>query len=381
MTKPAYKIPTMKQVAKAKGTNGLTMVSTFSGGGGSCLGFEMAGFTVAWANEFIEEARATYSLNHPGVQLDPRDIREVTGAQIMTAVGLQRGELDLLEGSPPCAAFSTAGVGNKGWGKVRKYSDGEQRVDDLFFEYARLVDELRPKVFVAENVYGLVRGKGLGYFKHILAALKEPGYRVEAKLLDGSWLGVPQARKRLIFVGVREDLPGDPPFPKPLSYSYSVEEVLPHVKYFAVGAATTDKNWTPAENWKRATSPSQTIMASDGGVGTITPHFSGGAGFIVTTLDIPEDPETGHKLYPGPAKKAGPATTLATEYVKTLCGKDKVVRAYTLEECRVLCSFPADFELTGTYQQRWERLGRSVPPLMAKAIAEPIRDYLLSLSD
>ena len=101
-----------------------------------------------------------------------------------------------------------------------------QRTDDLFFEYARLLKGLLPKCFVAENVSGLVKGVAKGYFLEILAALKGSGYRVEAGLLDAQWLGVPQTRQRLIFVGVREDLGLPPAFPRPLPYRYSVREAL-----------------------------------------------------------------------------------------------------------------------------------------------------------
>src|SRR5262249_48769124 len=146
--------------------------------------------------------------------------------------GKRAGEIDVLEGSPPCASFSTAGKRDKGWGRVRPYSDTRQRTDDLFFEFARLVAGLRPKVFVAENVSGLVKGVAKGYFLQVLPALKAAGggYRVTAKLLDAQWLGVPQARQRLFFVGVRADLGLEPAFPAPLPYRYSIRDALPWVR-------------------------------------------------------------------------------------------------------------------------------------------------------
>ena len=186
--------------------NGLNVVSTFSGCGGSCLGFRMAGYRVLWANEFIPAAAETYRANHPTTILDTGDIRKVQPEAILKAIGLKAGELDAMEGSPPCASFSTAGKREKHWGKAKKYSDTVQRVDDLFFEYVRLLRGLRPKVFVAENVSGLVKGVAKGYFLEILGALKACGYRVGCKVLDAQWLGVPQARQRTIFIGVREDL-------------------------------------------------------------------------------------------------------------------------------------------------------------------------------
>lgn len=182
--------------------NGFNAVSTFSGCGGSSLGYKMAGFKVLWANEFIPAAQEVYRLNHPSTILDTRDIRQVQPQDILDAIGMKPGELDLFDGSPPCASFSTAGKREAGWGKVKAYSDTKQRTDDLFFEYARLLRGIQPKVFVAENVSGLVKGTAKGYFKLILEELKGCGYNVKAKVLDAQWLGVPQMRQRLIFVEI-----------------------------------------------------------------------------------------------------------------------------------------------------------------------------------
>ena len=225
--KPPYQVPTMKEVDDIRGTNGYKVVSTFSGCGGSCLGLEMAGYEILFASEFVQEARDTYELNHPGVHIDGRDVREVSADNILETIGMKVGELDVLEGSPPCAAFSTAGRREEGWGKVKNYSETTQRSDDLFFEYARLLAGLQPKVFIAENVSGLVKGSAKGYFKMSLAALKKCGYQVEAKLLDASWLGVPQARQRLIFQGVRNDLNTKPQWPTPFEHRYSIRDACP----------------------------------------------------------------------------------------------------------------------------------------------------------
>lgn len=237
--KPPFRLPSMADIAAARGSTGLRVVSTFSGCGGSCLGLEMAGFDILYASEFVEAARDTYRLNHAEhVYLDPRDIRSVRPEEILERLGISRGELDLFEGSPPCASFSTAGNRDKDWGKVKAYSDVKQRTDDLFFEWARILDGLQPKAFVAENVSGLVKGKAFGYFKMILQKLESLGYVVGAKVLDAQWLGVPQQRQRLIFVGVRRDLAErlgirsgkDVPFPKPLRHYFSMRDALPHLR-------------------------------------------------------------------------------------------------------------------------------------------------------
>ena len=159
--KPPYRVPSMGEIA-AVPWNGYRVASTFSGCGGSCLGYRMSGYRVVWASEFIPASLQTYKANHPDSILDTRDIRQVRPEEILEAISLGAGELDLLDGSPPCAAFSTAGKRQASWGQVRSYPDTRQRTDDLFFEYARILRGLQPRVFVAENVSGLVKGVAKG---------------------------------------------------------------------------------------------------------------------------------------------------------------------------------------------------------------------------
>lgn len=193
--KPPYHIPSMAEIASVP-ANGLTMVSTFSGCGGTCLGFRMAGYRVLWANDSDPHAQETYRANHAGTLL-PRDIREITAADMLAATGLKPGELDVFEGSPPCTVFSTMGQRSRKWGGVAEHAGAENvKIEDLFFEWIRLLADLQPRAFVAENVSGLVKGVARGYFKDIIARMKAAGCRVEARLLDAQWLGVPQERQR-----------------------------------------------------------------------------------------------------------------------------------------------------------------------------------------
>jgi len=410
--KPPYRVPTMAEIA-AVPDNGLRVISTFSGCGGSCLGYRMAGYRVVWANEFIPAAAETYRANHPITPLDTRDIRKVQPAEILEATGLKVGEIDAVEGSPPCASFSTAGKREKHWGKSKRYSDTVQRVDDLFFEYVRLVDGLRPKVFVAENVSGLVKGVAKGYFLEILAKLKACGYRVGVKVLDAQWLGVPQARQRTIFIGVREDLKLDPAFPKPLPYRYSLREALPWIVRGKYGPA-----------WKAADAPSPTVSAgrsynpatSHQGLELVEARITGGTGAAFDEkgraydLDQPCPTVLGtkpnqfevdmsrfaisrewDKLKPGQAsdKYFNLVRPHPDQPCPTICashghpGIASVThptekRKLTIAELKRICAFPDDFILTGSYSQQWERLGRAVPPVMSFHIARTIRDEILT---
>ncbi len=324
--KPPYRVPSIVEIAAIL-WNGYSAISTFSGCGGSSLGYKIAGFKVLWANEFIPAAQDTYRANHSSTILDTRDIRIVQPEEILEQIGMSVGELDLFDGSPPCASFSTAGKREAGWGKVKQYSDTKQRTDDLFFEYVRLLQGVQPKVFVAENVSGLVKGTAKGYFKEILAAFNGCGYNVKAQLLDAQWLGVPQMRQRIIFIGVRNDLGLAPVFPTPLPYHYSVRDALP----FAVAFEAMGPGHTPF--FKPASDPSDTISQMG--------NFS---------------------------KKLSPFTLLQTDTER---------RKFSIAELKRICAFPDDFILTGTYAQQWERLGRAVPPVMMSHIASTIRDQIL----
>lgn len=328
-TKPPYRVPLMSEIV-ALPWNGFKVASTFSGAGGSCTGYRMAGFKVVWANEFVPSAQASYKANcAPDSILDCRDIKLVQPQEILDAIGLQAGELDIFDGSPPCQAFSTAGKREKGWGKEKSYEHGAKQCNEtLFDQYIRLLRGLKPKVFVAENVSGLVKGTAKGYFLEILAALKASGYRVTCRVLDAQWLGVPQQRQRTIFVGVREDLKGEPAHPSPLPYRYSVRDAVRD----AVRVNRRAGDYVKAES---QSSPS--ILSSD-------------------------------------ANRKDSAQMSAAGWIQTATEK----RKFTIAELRRICAFPDDFILCGSYAQQWERLGNSVPPIMMRAIASTIRDEILT---
>jgi DNA (cytosine-5)-methyltransferase 1 len=478
VTKPPYRVPLMDEV-RALPWNGLRVASTFAGGGGSSTGYRMAGFKVVYANEFVPAAADTYRANaHPDTIVDTTDIRQVTAAQILTATGLTVGELDVLDGSPPCASFSTAGKKSAKWGQVAAYSDTTQRTDDLFYEFARLLKDLQPRVFVAENVSGLVKGVAKGYFKAILTALRDCGYQVSAKLLDAAWLGVPQARQRLIFVGVRNDIPYPPTHPKPMPYQYTVRDALPWLSHQA--ASTPDGGGFSEGDWRPTDHPSPTVgthpysgngrcppsfvraelvsSAADGDWGAGRPrirsehnldapgptvmaagiagggphqtaivvHETGGqpqysAGDVTdrvaaTIMTTPSHFQVIHDTSgnrsagevtdrPSPTITVG-VNSLNSQHIQLHTGDpagldcvdpetgqdlhlpassilrhgSATARKLTLGELRALCSFPPDYTLTGSYGQRWERLGRSVPPLMMRAVAAAIRDEILAPS-
>lgn len=356
--KPPYEIPSVETIKRdLQGRRGLTLVSTFSGAGGSSLGFRMAGYDVLWASEFIEAARDTYLANFPDTPVDDRDIREVSWRDILEATGLARGELDCLEGSPPCASWSVSNIKDreKGWGKTRKYSETEQVVDDLFGEFTRLLQGLQPKTFVAENVPGLLMGGAENEFRAIYGALRAAGYVVGARVLNAWDFGAPQRRHRLIFIGVRKDLGAFPAYPRPLPYRYHLGDALPSLRG-AEGALR------PSEAEKREASIAEYAIGD--AWENIGPGDKSEKYYNLERTDpgapCPVVTQTGGRIS---------AASVTHPYEK---------RKFTTGELKRICGFPDDFRVTGDYQQRWERLGRAVPPPMARAIAEALRDEILT---
>ena len=180
---------------KQKSPNAPTVVSLFAGCGGSSLGYSMAGYRELLAVEWDDHAVETFKANFPDVPVFHGDIAKLSVQEALRITCLKPGELDVLDGSPPCQGFSTAGK--------RKMDDGRNQ---LFREYIRLLRGLQPKVLIMENVSGMVKGKMKLIFVEILKELKASGYHVSARLMNAMYYGVPQSRQRMIFVGVREDL-------------------------------------------------------------------------------------------------------------------------------------------------------------------------------
>jgi len=399
--KPPYHVPMMAEVRKLEKRNGLKVATTFAGCGGSCLGYRMAGFDVIWANEFWGKAADTYEANSK-VKVNRTDIKKLTAKKILKELGMKKGELDLFDGSPPCQTFSTAGK--------REMSDPRS---DLFFDYIRLVEGIKPKVFVAENVSGMVKGVAKGMFKIIMKELKAAGYTAEARLLDAQWLGVPQVRKRVIFVGVRKDLKKGPKFPDPLPYRYSVADALPWITrvvqdprgQFRVTDQNGSKPCDPitVRNVSHIkveakilgnSSYKETKKSAD----KIPAHMimSQGASKTSGYIEAPIPPEADisgtcldeewDRLKPGgqsdkyfslvrpdPKEPCPTVTKIGGQSAGVACVTHPTEkRKFTIPELRRIMSFPDDFEQSGSYANQWAVLGNAVPPLMMRAVAETI---------
>lgn len=182
-----------------------SVFSCFACGGGSTMGYKLAGFNVLGCNEIDFKMIEAYRVNHKPKYSFLEPIQTFKNRKDLPE---ELYKLDILDGSPPCSSFSMAGNREKDWGKEKKFREGQtkQTLDTLFFDFIDLAKELKPKVVVSENVKGLLMGSAKEYVKEIYNQFDEAGYYCQHWLLDASKMGVPQRRERVFFVCLRKDL-------------------------------------------------------------------------------------------------------------------------------------------------------------------------------
>lgn len=178
--------------------------SCFAGGGGSTMGYKLAGFDVLGCNEIDPKMARIYQENHHPKYLFNEPIQEFKNKDLPEELY----NLDILDGSPPCSSFSMFGNREKDWGRKKKFHEGQQEqvLDTLFFDFIELARKLKPKVIVAENVKGLMLGNARKYLGKIKQDLTDSGYYVKQFLLNAASMGVPQSRERLFLICLRNDL-------------------------------------------------------------------------------------------------------------------------------------------------------------------------------
>lgn len=182
--------------------------SCFACGGGSTMGYKLAGFDVIGANDIDKKMAKIYTKNHNPSCYYLCDIREFNKKIKNKEVDERLFDLDILDGSPPCSTFSIAGSREKSWGKEKQFREGQKKqvLDDLFFHFIETANLLKPKIVIAENVKGLILGNAKGYIIEIKKRLMDIGYNVQIFLLNSASMGVPQKRERVFVIAMRKDL-------------------------------------------------------------------------------------------------------------------------------------------------------------------------------
>ena len=342
MKKPdcAWNLSDLADVPK----NGIKVMSTFACGGGSTMGYKRAGCEVIAANDIDPEMAWHYKRNHAPKHYFLCPIRDLLTADLPPELSA----LDILDGSPPCSTFSMAGSREDGWGKEKHFREGQakQVLSDLFFDYLNLVERLKPRVAIAENVKGMLIGNAKGYTKLVMARFKELGYRPQLFLLNAADCGVPQRRERVFFCAVREDL--DVP---PL-------KLAPKHRWISAGEATSDVQ----------------VLTADEVIGTkLTPQYASYWPHCINGVKT----EDVRKRITG---KAGCFTACRLNVAKpspTLISQEQhffhwgECRKLTFREWKRLGSFPDD------YQAKTDKIGKymvgmSVPPKMTEVVARAV---------
>ena len=187
-----------------------TYISFFAGGGGSSAGYKLAGGDCKFVNEFQQVAVDTYLANWPDTPHICGDVKSITGKQIMEMTGLEKYELDIMDGSPPCPPFSMSGTKKEGWNKEKTaYGMKQQNIEDLTWEMIRIAKDLMPKVIICENVKGLTMDYAKDHLNRMVSDFEALGYATTYKVLNGIHFGVPQKRQRVFIISVRNDVLDD----------------------------------------------------------------------------------------------------------------------------------------------------------------------------
>lgn len=372
---------TLQDVYDAASQKKFNVISTFAGGGGSSTGYRLAGGDILAINEFVEEARNTYRDNYPTTPIVSDDIKELSGQDFLDLTGLKKGELDILDGSPPCSAFSVAGKlshssegkHSDGWGQTKTYSDGMivENIEDLFFEFLRVANDIQPKVIIAENVKGLTIGEAKEYYNRILNEFENIGYEVVSEVMDARYYGVSQTRARVIFIAVRNDVAEDVGlnfltmnhlFPDPSRKVIPLKDALVNLEYDEDEVKELTEKFERTAYWKQTgsqmpTYPDKVLTGMD--------YHPKGHHFNLkrVSLEVPAPTLT--------AMGNGNTTAGAFHWAEP--------RKLTLGELKRIMSLPDDFKLTGKWNQKAERIGRMVPPLMMKSVAESVYENVLKV--
>lgn len=353
----AWKIADLDKVPK----NGFHVMSTFACGGGSSMGYKRAGFEVIAANDIDPVMADHYKKN-----LNPRHyflcpIGDLTAKNPdgtwKTALPDELTNIDILDGSPPCSSFSPSGSREKAWGKNKQFREGqtEQVLSDLFFDYLDLVGRLRPKVSIAENVQGMLLGNAKGYVKLVVARYKELGYRPQLFLVNAADAGVPQARRRVFFLAVREDLAAAadlPPITLPFQHRHvSTSEACADVQDLTPEEVTETEPHDADKIWWSVTRPGEKYANALQRTGLESALWN---------------------WVRHPANR--PACTLVAAHQ---CMKHwSVCRSLSFREYKRLGSFPDDYQARDPNMGKY-LIGMSVPPKMSEAVAREVLNQWL----
>lgn len=325
-----------------KEKNGLTVFSCFGCGGGSTMGYKLAGCDVLGCVEIDPKMHDIYVTNHHpkySFCMDIRDFNKLPDDEIPEELF----NLDILDGSPPCTTFSMAGDREESWGKKKKFREGqkEQTLDDLSFVFIETVKKLRPKVVIMENVEGLLLGEAWSYVQRIYKDFANTGYSIWHWLLKGEEMGVPQTRHRTFFVGIRSDLDTNP---MTLDMSFNYDQITYGEIKDGIGVPLSP-----------TTASYKAIQQAVPGEKRVCDVYE----------RIGEKPRSfGHKI-------AWDDEILQTITANYACTRRDTLRSVSVEDVIHAQTFPEDYDFTmRTLNFVSYVCGMSVPPVMMKRVVQ-----------
>ena len=330
----------------------MKVVSLFAGCGGLDLGFEKAGFDVAWANEYDSSIHATYRLNHPKTQLCTLDIREIRANDIP--------DRDGIIGGPPCQSWS---LGGKSLGI-------EDDRGKLVYDYIRIVQDKKPKFFIMENVPGMVTPRHFDAFNEFLNLFRNAGYVVKYELMNAADFQIPQERLRVIIVGTRNDLDVEYLFPtkldsSPVTLLRAIGDIkIPPTPYYNE-KVIIESNAIPNHDYYTGSYDSK-FMARNRVRGWDELSFT----IQAQAKNEPLHPQAPKMVYVSPQERI---------FVK---GKEHLYRRLSIRECARIQTFPDSFKLVyDKVEDGYKMVGNAVPPRLAYYIALSIRQsFSISVS-
>jgi len=332
----------------------MKIVSFFAGAGGLDLGFRNAGFDVIWANEFDREIWETYEKNHPETYLDKRSIVEIEADDIP--------DCDGIIGGPPCQSWSEAG-------SLRGIND---KRGQLFFDFIRILAKKQPKFFLAENVSGMLLPKHKEALENIKSMFKECGYTLSFKLLNASDFGVPQDRKRVFFIGYRNDLGIDFSFPKPTTIGknekITLKKAIGDLQSTVIPAK--EKNYSNHDECKI---PNHEYM------------IGGFSSIFMSRNRVRSWNEQSFTIQAGgrhaPLHPQAPQMKFVEQNKRVFVeGKENLYRRLSVRECARIQTFPDSFIFHyNSVAAGYKMIGNAVPVRLAKHLALKIKQDLSSV--
>jgi len=369
-------------------------ISFFAGGGGSSAGYKLAGGNCRFVNEFQQVAVNDYLKNWPDTPHICGDIKNVTGQQIMEMTGIKKGELDILDGSPPCPPFSMSGTKQAGWGKEKTaYGMKQKNIEDLTWEQIRIAGDLMPKVIVCENVKGLTMEYAREHLQRMVNDFESLGYTTVYKVLKGHYHGVPQKRERVFIVSVRNDVLDkiglnfltleSHIYPEPSDKVTTIkdaiwdiqkdEENLKQSKELNLAMKKSAKyKWMK----RLQKNPDKVVSVGDDVVGPWYDKVIAHRAKWGKTI-----PDRKHSFFQSRRVPWNQAShTLSEQGLQTSLAvhlHPSEDRVYTTKESKRLMTLPEDYEFSGDLNQNQARIGLMVAPLQMKYLSEKIYKNIL----